>query len=79
MGIDIRETLLPGVGLRYEFDNADGDRVCVIARRRGEFEFFVSTAADPDRAQRVFRLTVRRPMHWPRSWAPHGWSRASPT
>jgi TrkA domain protein len=57
MGIDIRETLLPGVGLRYEFDNADGDRVCVIARRRGEFEFFVSTAADPDSAQRVFRLT----------------------
>jgi len=57
MGIDIRETLLPGVGLRYEFDNADGDRICVIARRRGEFEAFVSTAADPDRADRVFRLT----------------------
>ena len=57
MGIDIHETLLPGVGLRYEFTNADGDRVCVIARRKGEFEFFVSSAADPDRAQRVFGLT----------------------
>ena len=57
MGIDIHETLLPGVGLRYEFTNADGDRVGVIAHRRGEFEFFVSTATDPDRARRVFRLT----------------------
>lgn len=57
MGIDIHETLLPGVGLRYEFTNADGDRVGVIAYRKGRFEFFVSTAADPDRAQRVFRLT----------------------
>ncbi len=57
MGIDIHETLLPGVGLRYEFTNADGDRVGVIASRRGQFEFFVSTAADPDRARRVFRLT----------------------
>lgn len=58
MGIDIRETLLPGVGLRYEFDNADGDRVCVIATASGRVpKFFVSTAADPDRAQRVFRLT----------------------
>lgn len=57
MGMDIHETLLPGVGLRYEFTNADGDRVGVIAYRKGEFEVFVATAADPDRAQRLFRLT----------------------
>lgn len=57
MGIDIHETLLPGVGLRYEFDNDDGDRICVIARRGGEFEFFVSTATDPDSAQQVFQLS----------------------
>jgi TrkA domain protein len=57
--VDVNETLLPGVGLRYEFDNADGDRIGVIAHRKGDFEFFVYAAADPDRARRVFRLTER--------------------
>lgn len=55
--MDIHETLLPGVGLRYEFTSAAGERVAVIAYRGGEFEFCVATAADPDRARRVFRLT----------------------
>lgn len=57
--MDVRETLLPGVGLRYELDNADGDRIGVIAHRGGDFEVLVYTAADPDCAQRVFRLTDR--------------------
>lgn len=57
--MDVRETLLPGVGLRYEFDNSDGDRIGVIANRKGEFEVLVYAAKDPDRAQRVFRLTER--------------------
>lgn len=57
MGINIHETLLPGVGLRYEFINSGGDRIAVIAQRKGDFEFFVGTAADPDRARRVFGLT----------------------
>ena len=29
-----RERGAPGVGLRYEFDNSDGDRIGVIAKRR---------------------------------------------
>lgn len=57
--MDVKETLLPGVGLRYEFDNADGDRIGVIAKRKGEFEVLVYAAKDPDKAQRVFRLTER--------------------
>lgn len=57
--MDVNETLLPGVGLRYEFTNADGDRIGVIAHRKGDFELFVYAAADPDRARRVFRLTER--------------------
>lgn len=57
--MDVNETLLPGVGLRYEFNNADGDRIGVIAHRKGDFEVFVYAAADPDRARRVFRLTDR--------------------
>lgn len=56
--MDITETRLPGVGLRYEFANADGDRIAVIARRSGDFEVFVCSAGrDPDSARRVFRLT----------------------
>jgi TrkA domain protein len=57
--MDVRETLLPGVGLCFEFDNADGDRIGVIAHRKGDFEILVYTAADPDKANRVFRLTDR--------------------
>lgn len=58
--MDVRETLLPGVGLRYEFSNADGDRISVIAHRQGDFEVFLcTTPADPDKARRLFRLTDR--------------------
>ena len=56
--MDVHETKLPGVGLRYEFDNSDGKRIAVIAHRGGEFEVFVcKVPKDPDSAQRVFRLT----------------------
>jgi len=58
--MDVRETKLPGVGLRYEFENRDGERIAVIARRGGGFEVFVCAApGDPDSARRVFRLTDR--------------------
>ncbi len=57
--MDVRETLLPGVGLRYEFDNSDGDRIGVVAHRGGDFEVFLCNAGDPDRAQRLFRLRER--------------------
>lgn len=57
--MDVNETRLPGVGLRYEFNNADGDRIGIIARRGGDFEVFVYRGADPDRGKRVFRLTER--------------------
>lgn len=55
--MEVKEVLLPGVGLRYEFDNHDGDRIGVIARRTGNFEIVVYAAADPDQARPVFRLT----------------------
>lgn len=55
--MEVKEVLLPGVGLRYEFDNRDGDRIGVIARRNGDFEVVLYAAADPDQARSVFRLT----------------------
>ena len=55
--MDVKEVLLPGVGLRYEFDIEDGERIGVIARRSGDFELVVYTGDDPDQAQPVLRLT----------------------
>ena len=55
--MDVKEVLLPGVGLRYEFDIRDGDRIGVIARRTGDFEIVVYARDDPDQARPVFRLT----------------------
>jgi TrkA domain protein len=55
--MDVKEVLLPGVGLRFEFENRDGDRIGVVARRTGEFEVVVYPREDPDQARQVFRLT----------------------
>lgn len=54
--MDITEVNLPGVGLRYEFDLAQGDRLGVIARRGGGFEVVLYSRDDPDEASPVFRL-----------------------
>lgn len=49
--------LLPGIGLRYEFTNHDGDRIGIVARRSGDFEVVLYARDDPDQAQPVFSLT----------------------
>jgi TrkA domain protein len=49
--MDVKEVLLPGVGLRYEFDIRDGDRIGVIATRSGNFEIVVYEGDDPDQAR----------------------------
>ncbi len=54
--MDVTEVLLPGVGLRYEFINSRGDRVGVVARRTGDFEFVVYQAGDPDAGRTVLQL-----------------------
>ncbi|MBD0422715.1 cation:proton antiporter regulatory subunit [Streptomyces sp. TRM S81-3] len=55
--MDVNEVLLPGVGMRYEFVNHEGDRMGVVARRSGDFELMVYESVDPDEARLVFRLT----------------------
>jgi TrkA domain protein len=59
MRMDVNEVLLPGVGLRYEFVNHEGDRIGIVAQRSGEFELVVYPGTDPDsdEAQSVLRLT----------------------
>ncbi|EUA08391.1 trkA-C domain protein [Mycobacterium kansasii 732] len=55
--MDVKEVLLPGVGLRYEFTSHKGERIGIIARRTGDFDIVVYTAEDPDECRPVFRLT----------------------
>ncbi len=55
--VDVNEVLLPGVGLRYEFTNADGERIGVVARRSGDFEVVLYPRDDPDEGRPLFRLT----------------------
>ena len=56
--MEVHEILLPGVGLCYEFVNADGDRIGIVARRTGEFELVGYHESDPDACVPLFRLTA---------------------
>ena len=55
--MDVKEVLLPGIGLRYEFKSHDGDQIGIVARRSGDFEVVVYARDDPDQARPVFHLT----------------------
>lgn len=55
--MDVTETLLPGVGMRYEFVTAGGEHVGLVARRDGQFELVRYDRGDPDAAERVVTLT----------------------
>lgn len=45
----VEETLLPGVGVRYEFAAETGVRIGVISRFTGERDLLVFDSEDPDR------------------------------
>lgn len=77
--MDVKEVLLPGVGLRYEFDNSDGDRIGVVAKRTGDFEVVLYAAEDLDVAHPCSGSPTTRPRHWRRSSAHPGSPNGSPT
>jgi K+:H+ antiporter subunit KhtT len=52
--VDVEETALPGVGLRYDFTTAAGQRIAVVSRRTGQQELVLYAEDDPDSA----RVTV---------------------
>ncbi len=54
---EIKETKLPGVGVRYEFETEDGKRVEVIWLRSGRREIHVASSEDPDEFKRVLSLS----------------------
>jgi TrkA domain protein len=56
-GVDLEETLLPGVGVRYELSVSSGETLGIVVQRDGGAEIAVYDARDPDRARGMFRLS----------------------
>jgi len=55
--MDVKEVLLPSLGVRYEFTSNHGERIGIVARRGGYFDVVLYGTDDPDEAHPVFRLT----------------------
>jgi TrkA domain protein len=53
---EIRETKLPGLGVRYEFTTQEGKRIGVVSHRAGRKEVFLADPEDPDAFQRMLGL-----------------------
>ncbi|MCB0917836.1 MAG: cation:proton antiporter regulatory subunit [Actinobacteria bacterium] len=54
--MDIDETMLPGVGIRYEFTTRHGDRMGLIAYRDGKVDLLCYDPDDPDVSTMIGRL-----------------------
>ena len=54
---EVRETPLPGVGVRHEFTTAAGERVAVVTHRTGRREIAVYDRADPDACHTALHLS----------------------
>ncbi len=55
---DVREALLPGVGVRHEFETAGGERVAGLTKHSGNREIAVYDRYDPDASSTVLHLSV---------------------
>jgi TrkA domain protein len=54
--MDLEETLLPGVGVRYRLRTRAGEVLGIVVRREGAAEVAVYDRRDPDLARSVLRL-----------------------
>lgn len=54
--MEVIETLLPGVGIRYELEIRSGQRLGIVVQRQGAVELAVYDQRDPDKARGVFYL-----------------------
>jgi TrkA domain protein len=55
--MDVNETPLPGVGLRYDFTTRSGRQVGVVSHRSGRRDLLVYDRKDPDACTEVVQLT----------------------
>ncbi len=53
---EIHETMLPGIGIRYEFVTSSGIRIGVISHHSGDKELLVYDEDDPDSCTEVMRI-----------------------
>jgi TrkA domain protein len=53
---EVQETHLPGVGIRYDFETGEGQRVGVLVHRSGRRELLLYDRDDPDACRAVVRL-----------------------
>ena len=56
--MDVSETLLPGVGSKYEFTTRTGTRVGMVARRDGRIDLMVYGPDDADACTNLMTLTA---------------------
>jgi TrkA domain protein len=56
MPVDLRETRLPGVGVKYGFSLADGGRLAIILHNDGARELYYFRRAHDDEPRAVIRL-----------------------
>jgi TrkA domain protein len=54
--VEFVETLLPGIGVRYELTTRAGQRLGIVVRREGAVDVAVYDRPDPDQAREVLRL-----------------------
>ena len=54
---EINETNLPGVGVRYDFEAAAGDKVGVVLRHSGRRDVLIYDGTDPDLVAETASLT----------------------
>lgn len=55
---EIKETKLPGVGIRYEFKTEEGVDVEVVSHRSGRREVYLADRQDPDEFNRVLSVSA---------------------
>ncbi len=55
--MEVFETPLPGVGVRFEFTSGAGDRIGVVARRDGRRDLLLYDQRDPDSCRDTVELT----------------------
>ena len=53
---NVKETALPGVGVRHEFTTKGGDRLGTITHRSGRRDLLIFSHKDPDACARAVRL-----------------------
>lgn len=54
--VDVTETELPGVGIRYDYETRDGRRLGVLVHRTGKRDVLVYSEDDPDACTTTLHL-----------------------